>query len=182
MLAVQDALPLSEQWLALLGYEWVKQAADSEVSYDLSGQLQLDRKNNDRLVLNVPNALVLGAFRALQVTGVELPLTASGVLAASAMVMSAKEVATIGPSGLVERGKQFPYSLGRFQTARLSSHPDWSQVWFIAIHSPALQALRRSYGLSSLPQEFDDLAPGFRVVVAIRRRGVLGYNSLRVAR
>jgi hypothetical protein len=45
----------------------------------------------------------------------------------------------------------------------------------LRVHSPELQELRRSYGLSSLPNDgkFD-----FHITVAIRRKNVLGRNTV----
>jgi len=181
MIAVEDTLPLSTQYLAELGAYWVKAAqADSEISYALRGRLQLDRQG--QLVLNVPNALVLGIYKALDVTGIELPVTPRGVLFAHAVVMTAPEVQQIGARKISERGKLLPYTLGRLHQQNGTPTTEWAQRFYLRLHSPQLQSLRRSYGLPSLPTDPQQRLDGFMVVVAIRRRGVLGYNSTRVRR
>lgn len=160
-------------WQRPLVEAGAKLAADAEVAYHLVGTLQL---SGGRLLLSVPNALVRGVFQALGEHGVELPTTDGG-LNAAIEVMTPDEVTVAGGGdAIVERGKQYNYTLGRLLTVE----PDWPDVtrlWFIRVHSRDLQLLRRSYGLSSLPSDAD-----FKICVAVRRRGVLGRNERAVAR
>lgn len=147
--------------------------AEPEVSYTLAGTLQLSASG--WLLLNVPNALVQGVFSAMQEPGLELPPSDSdGRLNAHISVMSKKEVAAIGPDKISERGKQFRYTLGRFYAVNPDGWLDFDVVYMIRIHSPELQALRRSYGLSSLP---GNGRKEFHITCAVRRRGVLGRNE-----
>lgn len=153
----------------------VKAASDAVPSYDLSGMLQLSPSG--WLLLNVPNALVRGVYDALDETGLELPSDDDGKLNAHISVMRPEELAMIGGADKVsERGKHFRYSIGRLVTVEPNGWPGVSKCWMLRVHSPELQALRRSYALSSLPNEgkFD-----FHVTVALRRRGVLGRNDVR---
>lgn len=156
------------------GEALVKAAADAAVSYSLGGRLYMSESGY--LLLSVPNALVRGAFAAMIEPGIELPPAGpSGLLDAHVTVMRPDEVAVVGgPDKITERGKQFAYSLGRLYSVEPTGWKGMSKVWYIKVHSPELQQLRRSYGLSSLPNngEFD-----FHVSVAVRRKAVLGRND-----
>jgi hypothetical protein len=79
-----------------------------------------------------------------------------------------------GPEKITERGKSYTYTLGRIYSVEPDGWPGVSKVWYIKAHSPELQELRRSYGLSGLPKngEFD-----FHITVAVRKRGVLGRGE-----
>jgi hypothetical protein len=81
-----------------------------------------------------------------------------------------------GPDKVTERGKQFRYSIGRLMEVVPDGWADMAKVWFLKVHSPDLQALRRSYGLSSLPK---DGKYDFHVTCAVRRKKVLGRNDSR---
>jgi hypothetical protein len=183
ILRVRDGLP---DWVAAvfrLGQSLTKQAAEDEedggtpeLSSDLAGQLYLSA--GDWLLLSVPNALVHGIFSALGAPGVELPPGRDGGrMNAHIVVMHPEEVARAGGADqITERGKQFHYSLGRLYESAPDEDWHWpgmARIWSVRVHSPELQALRRSYGLPSLP----DSTHGFHVVVACRRRGVLGRND-----
>lgn len=160
-----------------LGSRLVKQAQDEtvekpEVSYSLSGVLYLSKSG--WLLLSVPNALVRGVFMALDEPGVELPRDDEGNFSAHISVMTPEEIEKIGGPAVLnpERGKRFRYTLGNFVSVR----PNWkkySRVWFIRVHSEDLMKLRRSYGLTSRPNnnQYD-----FHITCAARRWGVLGYN------
>ena len=89
--------------------------------------------------------------------------------------MRPEELKQIGGADKVtERGKQFHYTLSRLYSVEPDGWSDMARVWFLRVHSPELQALRRSYGLSSLPNEGKH---DFHVTVGVRRKGVLGRNA-----
>ena len=73
-----------------------------------------------------------------------------------------------------DRGKSFRYTLGRLVELEPDGWPDMASCFMLRVHSPELQVLRRSYGLSSLP---NDGQYQFHITVAVRRRGVLGRND-----
>lgn len=144
-----------------------------ETSHALSGRLYLSRSN--WLLLSVPNAVVRGLFDALDEPGVELPLR-QGRLEAHVSVMRPEEVERIGgPDRITERGHAFRWNMGPVKVVRPAGWKDVSKVWFCAVRSPELEALRRSYGLSSLPDE--DRKP-FHLTFALRRSGVLRDNGV----
>lgn len=173
LVAVTDGPPV---WAALLfqaGQALVK-AAEAELAYNLAGRLYVSASGY--LLLSVPNALVRGTFSAMAEPGIELPPSGpDGQLNAHVTVMSPDELTLVGGADAVtERGKQFRYTLGRVYGVEPAGWPEMRRVWFIRVHSPELQALRRSYGLSSLPGNGER---DFHVTVAVRRRGVLGRNE-----
>jgi hypothetical protein len=107
--------------------------------------------------------------------GVELPLR-DGRLDAHITVFRAEELLAMGGAGAIknDRGKSFRYSLGRLVELEPAGWPEVAKAWVIRVHSPELQQLRRSYGLSSLPHDGDY---DFHITVAIRRKGILGRNE-----
>lgn len=147
-----------------------------EVSYNLAGTLHLS--GSGWLLLSVPNALVHGVYAAMREPGIELPPGKNGgPLNAHISVAKPTEIELIGgPDKISERGKQFHYTLGRLYSVEPEGWPEMSRVWFVRVHSPELQELRRSYGLSSLP---NDGKHDFHLSVAVRRKGVLGRNDTR---
>jgi hypothetical protein len=163
-------------WAALLfdaGRDLVKRAGDQTVAYNLSGQLY--HAATGWLCLSVPNALVHGIFAAMDEPGVELPPGPDGRLNAHVSVMRPEEVELAGGADkITERGKRFGYSLGRFVEVEPDGWKDVAKAWFVRVHSPELQALRRSYGLSGLP---NDGGYDFHITCAVRRRGVLARNE-----
>lgn len=154
-----------------------KQAA---TNYPLSGRLYLAKSG--WLLLSVPNALVRGVFDAMTAPGAELPLAGtmnvpnvgSDVLNAHISVMTAEEVEKIGPGKLNERGHHYGYSLGPIREIDVKNIDGVSKVWAIQVSSPALAALRKSYGLSPLPKGDHP----FHITVAVRRKNVLGDNNI----
>ena len=158
-------------------YRGDKQAA---TSYPLSGRLYLAKSG--WLLLSVPNALVRGVYDALSAPGAELPLAGTmnvpnvkeDLLNAHISVMTADEVKQVGSDKINERGHMFGYSLGAMTEITPKNIAGVSKVWAIQVTSPALSALRRSYGLSSLPK--DDQP--FHITVAVRRTGVLQHNDI----
>lgn len=154
-----------------------KQAA---TNYPLSGRLYLAKSG--WLLLSVPNALVRGVFDAMTAPGAELPLAGtmnvpnvgSDVLNAHISVMTAEEVEKIGPDRLNERGHHYGYSLGPIREIDVKNIDGVSKVWAIQVSSPALAALRKSYGLSPLPKGDHP----FHITVAVRRKNVLADNNI----
>ena len=157
----------------------MKQASDTELSYGMGGMLYLS--DSGWLLLQVPNALVRGAFAALQEPGVELPPSGpEGRLNAHISVIRPEELETIGgPEVVVERGKTFRYSLGEIRTVRPAGWEEMDRVWFIKVRSPDLEKLRKSYGLSARPKnnEFD-----FHITIAVRKKKVLVTSDVTVSR
>mgnify|MGYP005840088585 CR=1 FL=1 len=176
LIAVTDDVPVLARRLFHLGRQ-IKEGADLSPAYNLSGMLYASKSGF--LLLSVPNALVRGVFAAMDEPGIELPPGPDdGPFEAHISVMRPEELELIGGIDRIsERGKRFCYRLGGLVSTEpeQSSH---SRVWMLRVHSPELQALRRSYGLSSLPKdgEYD-----FHVTVAVRKRGVLGRNEKRKA-
>lgn len=165
------------QQLAKLHVWLNKTAANTVTSYGLQGRLI--RSNSGWILLEVPNALVRGAFGALNEPGVELPVKDTGdpdsTLRAHISVMRPEELEAIGNPTLTELGQRFNYTLGPIKTCQPAGWADVSKVWFIEVQSPALKTLRKSYGLTPLPNQnkFE-----FHITIAIRRRHVLGTNTV----
>lgn len=148
--------------------------------YHLSGRLYLAKSG--WLLLSVPNAFVRGLFDALTAPGAELPLAgtmnvpnvAGDVLNAHISVMTADEVASIGANKINERGHMFSYGLGPVKEIPVSNVDGVSKVWAVQVASPALAALRKSYGLSPLPKGDHP----FHITIAVRRKHVLTNNTV----
>lgn len=153
-----------------------KTAGDATPAYNLTGTLYLS--GSGWILLQVPNALVRGVYAAMHEPGAELPPSGDdGRLNAHVSVFRKEELDAIGGGEKVtERGKQFKYSIGRLMSVVPETWSEMNRVWFLTVHSPELQALRRSYGLSSLP---NDGKYDFHITVAARRKGVLGRNDSR---
>ena len=172
LLRVQDGLDELHHRLYAFGQALVKEGGDVAVAYAMSGMLYVGGKG--QLCLSVPNALVRGVFAAIDEPGIELPPNDRG-LDAHITVMKAHEIAASGgPDKITERGKRFHYRLGGLVTAEPEGWPGVAKVWLLRVYSPELQSLRKSYGLTPLPNDnqFD-----FHVTVAVRKRGVLGRNE-----
>ena len=154
----------------------------ASTNYPLSGRLYVAKSG--WLLLSVPNALVRGVFDAMNAPGVELPLAGTmnvpnvpeDVLNAHISVMTAEEVASIGANKINERGHQFGYLLGSVKEIAVKNVAGVSKVWAIQVSSPALSALRKSYGLSPMPKD-----QPFHITVAVRRKKVLQDNEVRKA-
>jgi hypothetical protein len=164
-------------WAAVafsMGEALVKAAGDPTISYNLAGKLYLSSKG--WILLGVPNALVRGVFAAMKEPGIELPPPgAAGQLEAHVSVMRPEEIDKIGgPDKVTERGKDFTYTLGRVYSVEPDGWPDVAKVWYVKVHSPELQELRRSYGLSGLPNEGKH---DFHITCAVRKRGVLSRSA-----
>ena len=139
-------------------------------THSLSGELYGSSKG--ALLLSVPNALVRGAFSALDENGLVLPN--QGKFNAHIVVMTPEEVSkTGGLSKITERGKHFHYNLGPLHEGPITNSFDFSKVWFLSVASPELAQFRKTYGLDSGPGKH-----GFNIVVALRKLGVLGRNEI----
>lgn len=155
----------------------MKLAADGTPAYDLAGVLQVvEHQSRPWGLVSVPNALVRGVFQALDEPGVELPTDDRGELRAHISVFRPEEIEAVGGADALahDRGRRFRYTLGRLVKFQPEGWPGVETCWMIRVHSPEIQALRRSYGLSSLPK---DGQYDLHCTVAVRKRGVLGRNE-----
>lgn len=149
----------------------VKAAGDPVKTFALSGELYLS--DSGWLLLRVPNALVRGCFDALDEPGVELPRNSAGRLNAHISVMDADEVkACGGPDAITERGHHYRYSLGAIKSVDPGNWKGVSRVWYVAVDSPELRQLRKSYGLEPLRKGYDH-----HVTIGIRRTKILHENE-----
>lgn len=136
----------------------------------LSGELYATPKG--WVMLRVPNALVRGAFDALDEQGAQLALH-NGKLNAHISVIHPSEVEQIGGvAKITERGHHFRYTLGPIKEVEPAGWPEMSKVWFIEVKSPELENLRKSYGLTNLPKDDHE----FHITVAVRKKSVLKPN------
>jgi len=184
---IQTANPaLREQWRDTLDHQlfeashchglMCKRADTPVTSMAMTGQLYASKSG--WLMLAVPNALVRGVFQALDEPGIELPLDSDGNLLAHISVCRPSELAQLGGVGkITERGKRFHYTVGGLKTVKPLGWEGVSKVWMLSISSPELSALRRSYGLPSLPTRNGVELP-FHATVARRAVGVLGRNEV----
>lgn len=168
---------LGDRWLYREGFDCgshIKSAAEApRPSYSLSGTLFAAQSG--WIMLNVPNALVRGFFAAMDEPGVELP-TRDDRLNAHISVMRPEDVKRIGGvEKVTERGKRFRYRPVDFVSVVPVGWDDVSRVWFLVVKSPELQELRRTYGLTPLP---NDNKFEFHITVAVRRRKVLYANTV----
>jgi hypothetical protein len=156
-------------------YRGDKQAA---TNYPLTGRLYLS--NSGWLMLSVPNALVRGVYDAMSEPGIELPTAAAWsvgdkkeLLNAHISVMTADEVQQVGSDNINERGHMFGYTLSGLKEITPRSNTPISKIWAIQVTAPNLAALRKSYGLSALPNNDEQ----FHITVAVRKRGILLDNG-----
>lgn len=157
-----------------------KTGADAErAGKVLSGRLYLS--STGWLLLQVPNAIGTGIFAAMDVPGIELPVSdVTGNYEAHISVMTPEEIEQIGgPNKITERGKSFSYSIGDIKTVVPSDWPEVSRCWVLDVKSPELEKLRKTYGLSGIP---NDGKYQFHITVAIRKKHVLGSNPSSKAR
>lgn len=154
------------------------EAEPPTTSFAMAGRLYASKSG--WILLSVPNALVRGVFDSLQETGIELPTKGDGTLNAHISIMRPEELESIGGQDkIVERGHLFRYTLGPLKEVKPHGWTEMSRVWMIEAHSPDLMKLRRSYGLSSLPNN-DKFK--FHITVAVKRRKVTNDNELSVKR
>ena len=149
-----------------------KSAATGQPVNTLAGLLVLSQTGD--LILTVPSALLRGLFTALSEPGVEYLADVPGSPKVPAIVVAtAAELSRAGidPDSVSERGKAFTYGTGRVFTYSSRKVVDGAaRVWAVRVHSPALQKLRKSYGLSAKPAGG---TADFHVAFAVRRAGVL---------
>jgi hypothetical protein len=153
-----------------------KQAGDAVLSYAMQGKLYAS--SSGWLLLSVPNALVRGVFDSLSEPGIELPPSGPNEdrLNAHISVMRASEIESIGGIDKIsERGHAFHYTLGPLRTCVPDGWDEMSKVWFLEVRSPELERLRKSYGLSALP---NGGKYAFHISVAVRRKHVLRENEV----
>jgi hypothetical protein len=160
---------------------WLSRSSkQASVNHMLSGRLYLSKSG--WLLLSVPNALARGVFDALTAPGAELPTAGAlnvpnvkeDLFNAHISVMTADEVASIGADKITERGHVFHYGLGPIKEITPKNIDGVSKVWAIQVASPALAALRKSYGLTPLPHSDHQ----FHITVAVRRKKVLQNNDV----
>lgn len=139
---------------------------------NLSGILQYDSKSG-RLIVPVPVALVRGVYDAMDEPGLSsIQGTPGGSLRNGITAMLDSEVTAIGGAdNVTERGKSYAYTLSSLKEVPAKGWPGVSVCWFLTVVSPALESLRKSYGLAARP------ADGFAVAVACRKTGVLRENA-----
>ncbi len=142
-------------------------------TYSLGGRLVASKSGWG--LLEVPNAIVRGLFAALHEPGVELPPNKAGSLNAHISVFTKADVEAIGGvDKLTERGKVFKYQLGPVQSVQPKGWKEMSLVYFVQVRSPELQALRKSYGLTPLPNGDHD----FHITLAVKKKKVLQDNGI----
>jgi len=153
-----------------------KDAADLELSqYPFSGRLI--QSSSGWVMLEIPNALVRGAFNALDVPGAELPLK-DGKLNAHISVMRPEELERIGGvSKITEIGKRFKFRLGLLYEVKPAGWAEMDKVWMFRVISPELNSLRKSYGLPPNPMRGDKELK-LHATVAVRRKGVLRVGEV----
>jgi hypothetical protein len=149
-----------------------KAGGDAVKVHALSGELYASGR---WILLRVPNALVRGAFDALDEQGAQLPLK-DGRLNAHCTVFRPEEVDRIGGVDMIhERGHHFRYTLGPIKEVAPAGWDEMSKVWFIEVSSPELERLRKSYGLSALPNEGQH---AFHITIGVRKKHVLNSNQV----
>lgn len=152
----------------------VKLGGDASTAHAMAGQLYLSQSG--WLLLDVPNAVVRGAFQALHEPGTQLPPSHNGALNAHITVMRPEEIESLGGADkITERGKQFHYTYGPLKTVVPDGWSEVSKCWFIEVSSPELKALRKSYGLTPLPKDNEHQ---FHITVAVRKKHVLKHNEV----
>jgi len=144
-------------------------------SPQLKGKLYLS--STGWLMLQVPNSLGRGIFDAMNEPGIELPVSdTTEQYNAHISVMRPEEIAEIGgPNRITERGHEFSYSLGKMKDFNPTGWPEMTRCWVVEVRSPELEKLRKSYGLSAIPNEGKYK---FHITVAVRRAKVLGDNEV----
>jgi len=171
------ANPEADRLLRQLAHAHVsltKRAGDAVKTDALSGRLYFS--SSGWLLLSVPNALGQGAFDALDEPGVELPTSGStGRYNAHITVFRPEEIVQIGgPDRITERGHSYNYSLGPVVEIQPKNWDGVSKVWAIQVDSQDLKALRKSYGLSPLPNGDHE----FHITFATRKTNVLRNNDV----
>lgn len=171
-----DSLERSHYDYAQAHVYLVKAGGTPTTVHALTGKLYL--ADSGWLMLSVPNAIGRGAFDALNEPGAELPVNKeTGRYNAHISVMRPEEVEQIGGGQkITERGHDFHYSLGATKEVTPDSWKGVSKVYYLEVVSPELMALRRSYGLTSLPNN-DKYE--FHITIATRATKVLHNSDVR---
>lgn len=149
-----------------------KTAADSTLSYSLKGRLVLSPSGY--VLLEVPNDIGNGAFKALDEPGAEQPISSSRkAYNAHVSVIRPDEVKSLTDSTKLDnaRGKTFSYTLGSVR--EITNPSGWQEVskcWVIEVKSPELLQLRRSLDLPA--PKFP-----FHITFAIRKKNALRKTS-----
>jgi hypothetical protein len=151
-----------------------KTAADSSLSLSYSMKGQLTLSSSGYVILQVPNDLGNGAFKALREPGIEQPISKSrGKYNAHISVIRPEEVEAIGgPSKLQSaRGTEFSFTTGAVrEIANPSGWKEVSKCWVIEAKSPELMQLRKSLGLGE--PKFP-----FHITFAIRKKNAFRKSS-----
>jgi hypothetical protein len=172
--ALEVKKAFDELYFAANAYVYMDKAAGTPaLSYSLTGRLVGTKSG--WVVLEVPMALVRGAFDALNEPGVELPPPASGYddYKSHISVIRPEELKEIGGIDRIsERGHFFSYALRSLKSVEPAGWPEMSKVWFIEVTSLALKNLRKSYGLEPLPKH------QFHITIGCRRKSVLRNNDV----
>jgi hypothetical protein len=155
----------------------INKVAAPSPSYSMAGRLYLSESGY--ILLAVPNALVRGTFDTLDEQGIELPPSGpGGKLDAHITVIRPEELEQIGGADkITERGHSFNYSLGGLKTVVPAGWKEMSKCWMLKVKSPELEKLRKSYGLSKLPER-GGKSMDFHITIAVRRKNVLGPNDV----
>lgn len=133
--------------------------------------------------LKIPNSFVRGLFDMIHEPGVELPPSGEDgkQLNAHVSVFRPEEIEAIGgPDKITERGHHFRFTLGRIKHFTPIGWSEMSDCWVVRVHSPELERLRRSYGLTEIPMRGTKRLY-FHITFGVRRRDVLSRNALRKA-
>jgi len=164
-------LPTAIAQLEAAAYESgvaAKQASDATPTYSLAGRLVVAADGCG--VLDVPGAIVRGLHRAIHEPGVDLPCSDGDRLTSRIVVLRPDEVERLGGADqLRERGRYFRFQLGRVHLERPRDGSGVSARYLVAIQSPQLKQMRRTYGL---PPALAD--GGFQLTIGVRKVGALG--------
>jgi hypothetical protein len=172
ILAASFAVPDNSYEMGVASGELIKQAGDAVKTPVMTGVLY--RAASGWGLLSVPNAFVRGVFSTMSEPGITLPYH-EGKLNAHISVFRADELEAIGANKINEWGKRFKYQLGPIETVVPHTWSEMSRVWFVHVESPELKQLRRTYGLSPLP---NDNQFNFHITVAVRPKGALQNNGI----
>jgi hypothetical protein len=145
--------------------------ATGQIMVNLQGQLY--GSSSGYLLLQVPNSLAIGAFKALPELGVVLPTFEDRQFSAHITIARPGEISDIGGMDkITERGKTFNYTIDGIDTAVSSAiSGEHSRYWFFKVRSAALSELRRTYGLGEPHMPF-------HITFAARPRLVLRQNGV----
>lgn len=166
-------------------HELLKSAEEPRRENAMHGELYLSRSG--WLLLNVPNGLTRAVFSTLREPGIQLPTRDTddpdATHNAHVSVMRPEEVEQLGGADkITERGHQVPYTIGVLRSVKPAGWNGVSRCWFLEVHSPRLQQIRKSYGLSPLPiHPSTGESIGFHITVAIRKTSVLQDNEIKKA-